>query len=70
MMKKVGILGGTFDPVHIGHLIIADQVLNICGLDEIRFMPNNLPPHKEKHPVRVKDRLNMLNWPFVINGTF
>jgi nicotinate-nucleotide adenylyltransferase len=60
-MKKIGILGGTFDPPHIGHLIIADQILHKCGLDEIRFMPNYIPPHKEKQTnTTVKDRLHML----------
>lgn len=60
-MKKVGILGGTFDPPHIGHLIIADQVLKKCRLDEIWFMPNYLPPHKEKRTNSTNlDRLQML----------
>lgn len=60
-MKKIGILGGTFDPPHIGHLIIADQILHQCGLDEIRFMPNFIPPHKEKQSnTTVEDRLHML----------
>ena len=47
-MKKIGILGGTFNPPHIGHLIIANEVLDALNLDEIRFMPNYVPPHKEK----------------------
>jgi len=60
-MKKVGILGGTFDPVHIGHLIIADQVMERMKLEEIRFMPNFLPPHKEKvSNSTMEDRLKML----------
>lgn len=61
MKKKIGILGGTFDPPHIGHLIIADQILDLYKLDEIRFMPNYLPPHKEKHSnTTIQDRLRML----------
>jgi nicotinate-nucleotide adenylyltransferase len=47
-LKKVGILGGTFDPPHIGHLIIANEVLYAKKLDEIWFMPNQEPPHKIK----------------------
>jgi len=47
-VKKVGILGGTFDPPHIGHLIIANEVLHAKNLDEIWFMPNQEPPHKIK----------------------
>lgn len=45
-MKKVGILGGTYNPPHIGHLIIANEVKHALGLDEIRFMPTAEPPHK------------------------
>lgn len=46
-MKKVGILGGTFNPPHVGHLIAANESLHALDLDEIRFMPNSLPPHKK-----------------------
>ncbi|WP_335869290.1 nicotinate-nucleotide adenylyltransferase [Bacillus sp. 2205SS5-2] len=48
MRKKVGILGGTFNPPHIGHLIIANEVLEKLGLQEVWFMPNGQPPHKEQ----------------------
>lgn len=60
-MKKVGILGGTFDPPHYGHLLIANEVLSALQLDEIWFMPNHVPPHK-KRPELVNDehRLQML----------
>lgn len=44
---RVGILGGTFDPVHIGHLIMAESVREAAQLDEIWFMPAGHPPHKE-----------------------
>jgi nicotinate-nucleotide adenylyltransferase len=43
---NVGILGGTFDPPHIGHLVIGDQALTELGLDEIWFTPVGQPPHK------------------------
>lgn len=60
MRKKVGILGGTFNPPHIGHLIIANEVLNALGLDEVRFMPNATPPHKQKDElVTAEQRLKM-----------
>lgn len=45
-MKKVGILGGTFNPPHIGHLIMANEVYHALNLDEVRFMPNAIAPHK------------------------
>ena len=61
MKKRVGILGGTFNPPHIGHLIIANEVYHALGLEEIRFMPNAIPPHK-KMDFRVtgKQRITML----------
>ncbi len=46
-MKKIGILGGTFNPPHTGHLIIANEVRHSLGLDEVRLMPTFTPPHKE-----------------------
>lgn len=45
-MKRVGLLGGTFNPPHIGHLMMANEVFHALELDEIRFMPNAIPPHK------------------------
>ncbi|MBM4762365.1 nicotinate-nucleotide adenylyltransferase [Bacillus sp. B15-48] len=50
-MRKVGILGGTFNPPHIGHLIIANEVFHALDLEEIWFMPNQDPPHKLKEGV-------------------
>ncbi|MGF2617165.1 nicotinate-nucleotide adenylyltransferase [Rossellomorea vietnamensis] len=47
MVKRVGLLGGTFNPPHLGHLIIANEVLHQFGLDEVRFMPAGIPPHKQ-----------------------
>ncbi len=44
--KRVGILGGTFDPPHLGHLVVADQVLDQLGLDEVRLVVNNSPWQK------------------------
>ncbi|APH04309.1 nicotinate-nucleotide adenylyltransferase [Bacillus weihaiensis] len=46
-MKKIGILGGTFDPPHLGHLFIANEVLHKMQLSEIWFIPNEVPPHKQ-----------------------
>lgn len=43
---KTGILGGTFNPVHLAHLRIAEEVRLACGLDRVLFMPAATPPHK------------------------
>ena len=47
----VGILGGTFDPVHIAHLAIAEEVREALGLRIVLFIPAALPPHKVDRPV-------------------
>lgn len=61
-MKKIGLLGGTFDPPHYGHLMIANEVLTQCGLDEIWFIPAYVPPHKQKSTVtELEHRVAMLN---------
>ncbi|MGG3469349.1 nicotinate-nucleotide adenylyltransferase [Neobacillus pocheonensis] len=70
-MKKVGILGGTFDPPHYGHLLIANEVLSALQLDEIWFMPNQEPPHKKKSDeVKNEDRLQMLQLALENNQSF
>jgi nicotinate-nucleotide adenylyltransferase len=44
--RRIGILGGTFDPVHYGHLVIAEQVREALSLDRVLFVPAAIPPHK------------------------
>jgi len=58
--QKIGILGGTFDPIHLGHLILAEQLAEKYGLDEIIFIPSSSPPHKNNKKVSsAKDRFKM-----------
>lgn len=48
--KQVGILGGNFNPVHLAHLTIADQVGHALGLEKVYLMPESEPPHVDKKP--------------------
>lgn len=50
-MIPVGILGGTFDPIHNGHLAAAEGARHLLGLDRVYLMPNGQPPHKPDQPV-------------------
>ncbi len=60
--RKVGILGGTFNPPHLGHLIIADQVKDQLGLEKILFLPAANPPHaKGKRTIAAEHRIEMVN---------
>ena len=59
-MKRIGILGGTFDPPHNGHLMIADGVKHACQLDEVWFIPTNEPPHKQQAMSNNDHRITML----------
>jgi nicotinate-nucleotide adenylyltransferase len=69
--RKIGILGGTFNPPHLGHLIIADQVKDQLGLEEILFMPSAEPPHKkEKKTIDASHRSVMLTESVKDNGSF
>ncbi|TAN71144.1 MAG: nicotinate-nucleotide adenylyltransferase [Methylobacter sp.] len=56
----IGIFGGTFDPVHYGHLRSALEVKDIFGLDEVRLIPCANPPHREQPAVTANMRLQML----------
>lgn len=50
--KKVGIMGGTFDPIHIGHLILGENAYLQFDLDHVLFMPSGNPPHKQERQGR------------------
>lgn len=60
-MKRIGIMGGTFDPVHNVHLLLGKQAYEEYELDEIWYMPSHIPPHKKDHMItKSEDRLAML----------
>lgn len=59
--EHLGILGGTFDPVHYGHIALAKKAVEEFNLDRVIFVPNNISPHKEDEPVTASfHRLTML----------
>ena len=45
---RLGLFGGTFDPIHLGHLLLAEQCREQCALDEVWFLPSGIPPHKRQ----------------------
>ena len=48
--EKIGLFGGSFDPIHHGHLIMARDAMESLGLDRVIFIPANVSPHKLEHP--------------------
>ena len=58
---KIAILGGSFNPIHIGHCMLADSVVKDLGYDKVLFVPTNLPPHKMlNNAPSAQDRFNMV----------
>ncbi len=53
--KRIGIMGGTFDPIHMGHLILGEQSYEQLHLDKVLFMPSGNPPHKRNRDGRASD---------------
>ena len=69
--KRVAILGGTFDPPHLGHFILAEQLKNNFRLAEIIFMPAGEPPHKKDKEISpAQDRFKMLKLAVEENNDF
>jgi nicotinate-nucleotide adenylyltransferase len=60
MRKRIGIFGGTFDPIHIGHLRIALELKQQLQLDEMRLLPCYLPPHRPTPGASANQRVDML----------
>lgn len=68
---KIGILGGTFNPIHHGHLIIAEYISEILNFDKIIFIPTGIPPHKDRGEVLDgKTRAKMLSLSIASNPKF
>ena len=71
-MKKIGIMGGTFNPIHLGHLAIAQTAMEEMKLDRVLFIPNASPPHKEisKDEMSGEHRINMVKLAVEDNSNF
>ena len=59
-MNPIGIFGGTFDPIHFGHLRTAFELLQALRLSEMRFLPAGNPPHRESTVATPEERLAMV----------
>ena len=69
--RRIGILGGTFDPVHVAHLRVAEEAREALALDRILFVPAATPPHKSGHRISpAADRLAMLRLAVAGNPRF
>jgi nicotinate-nucleotide adenylyltransferase len=68
---RIGVFGGTFDPVHFGHLILAEQAREQAHLDQVRFMLAARPPHKQcREPTPFRHRAAMLSLALAGNPAF
>ncbi len=69
-MSPIGILGGTFDPVHFGHLRLAQEVADQLRLTEVRFIPSGTPPHRAAPVATAEHRLEMVKLAVAGNALF
>jgi nicotinate-nucleotide adenylyltransferase len=70
-VKKLGILGGSFNPIHLGHLVLAETAREALGLDRVIFIPAKLPPHKRAAALADGvDRLAMVRLAIAANPAF
>lgn len=68
--KRIGILGGTFNPIHLGHLMIAEMALEAFCLNRVIFVPAKEPPHKDTDVIDAKYRLDMVQVAVLDNPNF
>lgn len=59
-MRAIGVLGGTFDPIHFGHLRLAQELADAVSLDEVLFIPAAMPPHRQQPSTSAQERAGMV----------
>lgn len=69
-LKAIGLFGGTFDPIHFGHLRTAWEISNALSLKEVRFIPCHTPPHRKAPSACAQDRLAMVSLAIAATPTF
>jgi nicotinate-nucleotide adenylyltransferase len=69
-IAPIGILGGTFDPIHHGHLRLAQEALEQCGLVAVHFIPSGTPPHRDAPYASAQQRLDMVRLALHDNPAF
>jgi nicotinate-nucleotide adenylyltransferase len=57
---KLGVMGGTFDPIHLGHVAMAEAAADCAGLDRVLLVPASVPPHRAAATAPARDRLAMV----------
>jgi nicotinate-nucleotide adenylyltransferase len=69
-LKNIGLFGGTFNPIHFGHLRAAEEIREACGLEEVIFIPSSYPPHKKQIDIPAALRLEMVRIAIAGNSEF
>jgi nicotinate-nucleotide adenylyltransferase len=70
MSEPIGLFGGTFDPIHYGHLRTAFELWQLLGLEQVRFLPTGNPPHRESSLAPAELRLQMVRAAIAGQGAF